>query len=67
MQRLEAAVRQNTVVECVGMSHLYSNVSGVDINDHKGTAGGPFQAGQLSTYKADNLVQLRSALLSILG
>ena len=55
------------MVQCVGMPHLYSDVSGVDINDHKGTAGGPFQAGQLSTYKADNLVQLCSALLAILG
>lgn len=39
----------------------------MDINDHKGAAGGPLQAGQLSTHKADNLVQLSSALLTILG
>ena len=55
------------VMGFVGMTNLYSDVSGMDINDNQSTTCCPFQAGQLSTHKTDDLVQLCGALLTILG
>lgn len=50
-----------------GRDHLYSDISGVNINDDQGAACGPFQAGQLPAHEADDLVQLCSTLFAILA